>query len=100
MPETIPLGTYLSVETQHVIIDHAIGTPSLLDFVLIWVSTIAGVGWFVERPVKGDADARDDFFGGSCDDRRRQEIQHAQLVSFSKPTPRIAPWTVGIERER
>lgn len=57
MPETIPLRTYLSVESQDVIVDYAIGTTSLLYLVYIRLSAIAGVARHVERPVERDADA-------------------------------------------
>ena len=57
MSETIPLRTTLSVESQDVIVDHAIGSTSLLDLVYIRFSTIAGVGRLVERPVEGETKA-------------------------------------------
>lgn len=57
MPETIPLCTTLSVESQDVIVDYAIGTTSLLDLVYERVSAIAGVARPVERPVERDTDA-------------------------------------------
>ena len=57
MPETIPLRTTLSVESQNIIIDYTIGTTFLPDLVYVRVSAVAGVARLVERPVKRDADA-------------------------------------------
>ena len=57
MPETIPLCTTLSVESQNIIIDYTIGTTSLPDLVYVRVSAVARVTRLVERPVEGDADA-------------------------------------------
>ena len=57
MPETIPLCTTLSVESQDIIIDHTIGITLVLNFVCVRVSAEAGVARLVERPVKRDADA-------------------------------------------
>ena len=57
MPETIPLRTTLSIESQGIIIDYAIGTTFLLNLVYVRVSAVAGVARLVERPVERDADA-------------------------------------------
>ena len=57
MPETVPLRTTLSVESQDVIVDHTIGSTSLLDLVYIRFSAIAGGARLVERPVEGETEA-------------------------------------------
>lgn len=57
MSETIPLSTTLSVESQDVIVDYAIGCTSLLDLVYTRVSAVAGVAGLVERPVQRDTHA-------------------------------------------
>lgn len=57
VPETIPLCTTLSVESQDIIINYAVGTTSLLDVVYKRVSAITGVARLVERPVERDTNA-------------------------------------------
>ena len=57
MPETIPLCTTLSVESQDIIVDYTTGATSLLNLVDKRISTVAGIARLIKRPIERDAEA-------------------------------------------
>ena len=57
MPEAVPLRTTLSVESQNVVVNYTVLTPSLLYLVGIRVPAKARIDGLVERPVKRDTNA-------------------------------------------
>jgi hypothetical protein len=98
MPEPVPLGTGLCVQRQDIVIHRP--RRLVMDFLFERNTIEARDLWLIQTPIRRYSDTMDYLPRRSNCVVGRQPVEHSQLISWAKKSPRISTRSVFLERKR